>query len=117
MKSLTSQVNNLRLGHHVQPQFGIYQTSSCLRHVSLIGDQTRPAKATRATQSVHPFGPFWVQSAVGLFVFGLEDADDFAIGVFHEITTAASLIKLNYLLEKSQIINYQLSTCITSIQE
>jgi len=46
-------------------------------NLPLIGNQASTAETTGAAQFVHPFGPFWIQSAIGLFILWLEYSQTF----------------------------------------
>ena len=41
---------------------------------------------------MHPLGPLGIEPAVRLLVLGLEDADDLALTVLHEVGAGAALI-------------------------
>lgn len=62
----------LCFGNNFKLQLLINQTGSGLWQIALIRYKARPAKTTRTTQLMHPFGPFWVQPSIRLFILRLK---------------------------------------------
>ena len=68
-----------------------------LRLHYLIGNETGAAKATRATQPMHPFGPLRIEPTIGLLIFGLEHTDRFSIAVLDKIRAGTALVDAKWI--------------------
>ena len=92
VEGLRGQLDDFRIGHHVEAELLVHEAGPGLGHVALVGDEAGPTKAAGTADTVHPFGPLGVQTSVRLLVFRFIDADSFPICVLDEVAAAGALV-------------------------